>query len=368
MSESINSFEEKVKDLKLQLEGQKSTFDATSEDISKMRKEIELFQDTLELGTYGVYQPQFNFEVSSQYSEKLELNYQKQRLLIKQGAGAKCDRQWVVRGSQSEGKKMTKQYEKLMIFAFNGECEAIISKVKWNNIEKSKERIVKIYENVNTLGSSHEIYVTKSFLECKLEELALTYEYELKKYEEKEEQKRLKEQMKEEERALRELERAKKSAEQDEIVFEKEIEKTKQQLESGLIDNKNELLEKIAQLEAELQLAHERKDRAISMAQQTKVGHIYVVSNIGAFGENVYKIGMTRRLDPKERVKELGDASVPFHFDVHAIIYSENAPQLEYEIHKQFDNQRLNKINYRKEFFKITLDELEKIHSHNNKC
>ncbi|MBK7968040.1 MAG: GIY-YIG nuclease family protein [Bacteroidetes bacterium] len=166
--------------------------------------------------------------------------------------------------------------------------------------------------------------------------------------------------MKEEERALRELERAKKSAEQDEIVFEKEIEKTKQQLESGLIDNKNELLEKIAQLEAELQLAHERKDRAISMAQQTKVGHIYVVSNIGAFGENVYKIGMTRRLDPKERVKELGDASVPFHFDVHAIIYSENAPQLEYEIHKQFDNQRLNKINYRKEFFKITLDELEK--------
>ncbi|MBK7968041.1 MAG: DUF4041 domain-containing protein [Bacteroidetes bacterium] len=181
MSESINSFEEKVKDLKLQLEGQKSTFDATSEDISKMRKEIELFQDTLELGTYGVYQPQFNFEVSSQYSEKLELNYQKQRLLIKQGAGAKCDRQWVVGGSQSEGKKMTKQYEKLMIFAFNGECEAIISKVKWNNIEKSKERIVKIYENVNTLGSSHEIYVTKSFLECKLEELALTYEYELQK-------------------------------------------------------------------------------------------------------------------------------------------------------------------------------------------
>jgi hypothetical protein len=99
--------------------------------------------------------------------------------------------------------------------------------------------------------------------------------------------------------------------------------------------------------------------RAISQAQMTRVGHIYVISNIGSFGEDVYKIGMTRRLDPLDRVRELGDASVPFQFDVHAIIYSEDAPSLEYELHRKFKDRRLNMVNGRKEFFKVALDEVE---------
>jgi hypothetical protein len=102
----------------------------------------------------------------------------------------------------------------------------------------------------------------------------------------------------------------------------------------------------------------------MSMAQQTKVGHIYIISNIGSFGENVYKIGMTRRLEPMDRVKELGDASVPFQFDVHAIIFSDNAPQMEYDLHKKFQDRRLNKINGRKEFFRISLEEIEKYVKH----
>jgi hypothetical protein len=91
----------------------------------------------------------------------------------------------------------------------------------------------------------------------------------------------------------------------------------------------------------------------------TKVGHIYVISNLGSFGQDVYKIGMTRRLDPLDRVRELGDASVPFQFDIHAIIYSENAPQLEYELHKRFAERRLNRVNSKKEFFKVSLEEIE---------
>jgi len=95
------------------------------------------------------------------------------------------------------------------------------------------------------------------------------------------------------------------------------------------------------------------------MAQQTKSGHVYVISNIGSFGDNVYKIGMTRRLEPLDRVKELGDASVPFIFDVHAMIYSDDAPALENSLHKLFDSQRVNLVNSRKEFFKVTLEEIE---------
>jgi len=112
-------------------------------------------------------------------------------------------------------------------------------------------------------------------------------------------------------------------------------------------------------LKQELKEAQEKKERALSMAQQTKRGHIYVISNIGSFGENVFKIGMTRRLDPLDRVRELGDASVPFSFDIHAMIFSEEAPTLEYELHKQFSDNKVNMLNPRKEFFRVTIDEIE---------
>ena len=92
-----------------------------------------------------------------------------------------------------------------------------------------------------------------------------------------------------------------------------------------------------------------------------KAGYVYIISNIGAFGENVYKIGMNRRLDPMERIDELGDASVPFKFDVHAMIFSEDAPALENQLHKAFESKKLNKINSRKEFFNVSLSEIKKV-------
>lgn len=201
--------------------------------------------------------------------------------------------------------------------------------------------------------------ITREFLQLKLEELALTYEYEQKKYEEKEEQRLIREQMREEEKAQRELERAQKEAEDDEKRYQKALDRAKIELGNAASAQAEGLTAQIRELELQLQAAHEKKERAIAMAQLTKVGHIYVISNIGSFGEDIYKIGMTRRLDPMDRVRELGDASVPFQFDVHAIIYSENAPQLEYELHQQFGNHRMNRINHKKEFFKVTLAEIE---------
>ena len=107
--------------------------------------------------------------------------------------------------------------------------------------------------------------------------------------------------------------------------------------------------------------AHEKKERAIAMAQMTKSGHVYVISNIGSFGEDVYKIGMTRRLDPEERIDELGDASVPFDFDIHAMIFSDDAPGLENALHKAFENKKLNMVNLRREFFNVTLEEVKAV-------
>ncbi len=328
--------------------------------FESLEKRIQLYTDTLDLTEYGLFQPKFSFEHSQQYQLELEHVYQQVKKLIADGTAVHCGTEWQVGGSLVEGRKMTKQYSKLMLYGFNGECDANIAKVKWNNAAKIEQRISDAFTTINKLGQSHNISISIEFLQLKLKELSLTYEYEQKKYEEKEEQRRIREQMKEEERAQKEFERAQKEAEDEERKVEKDLEKTRRQLQTAEGDTTvNELNEKIKLLEKSLLEAHEKKERAISMAQLTKVGHIYVISNIGSFGEDVYKIGLTRRLDPQDRIRELGDASVPFQFDVHAVIYSDNAPQLEYELHQKFKERRLNRVNYRKEFFRVTLDEIE---------
>jgi len=320
---------------------------------------IKIYEDTIEINSFGLYQPIFNFDTSANYKDAIESNYSKQKTLIKEGKAAVSDVEWTVGGSASEGKKMMNNQLKLMLFAFNGECDGLISKVKWNNAEKTKEKIINTFENINKLGKAQQLYITEEFLNLKLEELGLSYEFELKKYQEKEEQRILREQMREEEKAQREFERAKKEAEDEELHYQKALQKAQDELLNTNQQNTSILIDKIKDLEEKLALAHEKKERAIAMAQLTKVGHIYVISNIGSFGENVFKIGMTRRLDPIDRIRELGDASVPFHFDVHAVIYSENAPQLENEIHKYFSSHRVNQVNTKKEFFKISLEEIE---------
>ena len=137
------------------------------------------------------------------------------------------------------------------------------------------------------------------------------------------------------------------------------MEKAKAEIAKSAGKELDALNERIKQLEANLQRAHEQKERAISQAQLTKSGHIYIISNVGSFGDHVHKIGMTRRLEPLDRISELGDASVPFDFDVHAMIYSENAPELENALHKRLHDRRLNLVNLRGEFFSVSIDEIE---------
>ncbi|MFZ1687179.1 MAG: DUF4041 domain-containing protein [Flavobacteriales bacterium] len=337
------------------------------ESYEQLTAEVTLYQNTLELHESGIYQPQFTFDTSEEYKVKLEENYARQKEAVKNDLAVTCKTQWQVHGSQAEGKKMTDRFKKLMLFAFNGECDGLIAKVRWNNAQKARERIKKSFDTINKLGSSHQTAIEVNFLLLKQEELSLTHEYEAKKHEEKEEQRRIREAMREEEKAQRELERAQRDAEEEEKRYEKALEKAKQQLGGASADEVKDLQEKIAALEQKLRLAQEQKQRAISMAQQTKVGHIYVISNIGSLGEEVYKLGMTRRLEPKDRIKELGDASVPFEFDIHAIIFSENAPQLEAELHRKFSDRRVNRINHRKEFFRVSLDEIaDVVRQHTN--
>jgi DNA repair exonuclease SbcCD ATPase subunit len=254
---------------------------------------------------------------------------------------------------------MQKQYSKLLLRAFNGECEAAIAKVAWNNATKMEERIRKSFAAINDLGQVMQVSISESYMDLKLAELRLEYELEQKKRDVTEEQRRAREKLREEEKARREVEAELERVAQDEDKVAKAIEKAKVEVAKAQGEEHARLTSRILQLEADLAKVQKRKERARALAELTTAGYVYVLSNIGSFGENVLKIGMTRRLEPADRVKELSDASVPFGFDVHAMVYSENAPTLENAFHERFADRALNPLNPRKEFFRVSVAELE---------
>ncbi|MBF0546192.1 MAG: DUF4041 domain-containing protein [Candidatus Riflebacteria bacterium] len=325
----------------------------------QLQYQVSLFEETLEMADYGIYKPHYDFSDSEAYKKELENIRESERRLIKEDKAVKCLIEWTVGNSKAEGKKMTKQFHKLMMRAFNGECDAALVKVRWDNISKMEERLKKALEGVNKSGETNQSFITQEYFLLKLKELELTYELQEKIKQEKEEQKVIQEQMREEEKERREIERAKMEAEKEETRFQKALEKAREEMAKVKGAKLDELNDKILHLEEQLSKAQAQKERAISQAQLTKAGHVYVISNIGSFGEDVYKIGMTRRLEPRDRVRELGDASVPFEFDVHAMIYSENAPELERRLQKEFASRQLNLMNPRKEFFYVSLEEIE---------
>ncbi len=205
----------------------------------------------------------------------------------------------------------------------------------------------------NGLKQLQDFIRSKDYGDC-----YLAYEYEEQLQKEKEEQRQLREQMREEEKARREAERTEAEAESEEKRYEDALEKARRELEKKSEGEREVYTAKIAELEAQLREAHEKKERAKSLAEQTRRGHVYIISNIGSFGEHIYKIGMTRRLDPMDRIWELGDASVPFDFDVHALVQSDDAPGLERKLHEMFNERRVNRVNERKEFFRVRLEEI----------
>lgn len=284
--------------------------------------------------------------------------YDRKKNFLKEEKATVSGNAWSIDGDYEKGKTLTKQISKLMLRAFNGECEAAVSNVAWNNFETMKKRIERSFETINKLVERWRLALTNEYMELWVRELVLTHEYKERKEKEKEEQRLINARIREEERAQRELEKAEKEAEKEEERTRAALEEARSEMERARAEDAGKFQSRIAELEAALAEATAKKERALSMAQQTKTGYVYIISNIGSFGENVYKIGMTRRQDPMDRVRELGDASVPFQFDVHGMIYSNDAPKLEADIHQRLADKRVNLVNERKEFFHATIQEV----------
>lgn len=358
----------RIIDLEQEIEKRNLDLDTIKKDIITLDEHIQqqldekhqLDADLLALDC-GLYTPHFDFDTSERYKAAMMANREMQKMMINNWDAIKTSADLKSR-KKSLANENLKKLAKLMLRAFNGECDAIMEAVRWNNVLKMVERIKKMYEDINNL-SPNELAIKEDYLKLKIEDLYLTYEYKKKIQEEKEEQARIREQMREERKIQEEIERKERELREQENRA-KELQNL---LDKARLEGLQEAALQYENQLQELQKYIEDNKRSISNAQQTKHGTVYVISNIGSFGENIYKIGLTRRDNPMERVDELGDASVPFKFDVHAFIESDNAPQLEYDLHEKFKNKSVNRVNYRKEFFKVSLNEIiEAVNEHSN--
>ena len=352
--QEINSrYQKQEQELKLQI-------DELNKQISIKSEAIIQLDDEILLQSFGFYKPRYEFENSEIYRIKLEQIREQQKAMVKSQKVTYYNENYFSSGK--DGRLRMKDYTKLLLRSFNNECDASILYVKFNNMNSIEKKITKAFETLNELGQRIQIAISADYLNLKLSELYLCYEYQVKKQEEKEEQRRIREQMREEAKLQKEIEEIKAKIEKEEKHFNNAKTATIELLQKAKTDAERELLKnELTNIQEKLSDIEKDKQDVLYREQNTRAGYVYIISNIGSFGDDVYKIGVTRRLDPQERVDELGDASVPFYFDVHAMVFSDDAPSLENALHKAFDSRRLNRINLRREFFRVTLGEIEDV-------
>ncbi|MET0404882.1 MAG: DUF4041 domain-containing protein [Cystobacter sp.] len=331
--------------------------EALKQTAEALKNVIAGYGNQYVIPTYGLLDELAEDFGHTEAGQRLKGARESMRKMIKAGTAAACD-------YVEESRKTTAI--DFVLDAFNGKTDTILADVKRDNHGTLSQKIRDAFTVVNNNGKAfRSARITSEYLKVRLDELhwaAVTHEL---KEKEREEQRVLKERLREEEKAQREYERAMKEAQKEEEVLRKAMDKARREIEKASDEQKARYEEQLRDLQDKLKTAEEKNQRAISMAQQTRTGHVYVISNLGSFGDDVYKIGLTRRLEPLDRIKELGDASVPFEFDVHSLIPSEDAPALERELHKRFVRMQVNKVNPRKEFFRLTLrqirEELERM-------
>lgn len=352
-------------EVEMSIQNRRKTFEtsyaAAVEQLERLSREVRTLDEQAELQAFGLYKPYYDFDTSEEYKRRLEAVRAEQAGMLKAKSAAVCAIAWTVDGDLKKGAQMVDRVNRLMIRAFNGECDALVAKVRFNNVTAIEERVRKAFEAINKLGEPNRCSIVAAYLDLKLAEVRLAWELQDKIRAEREAERTERERIREEEVAQREFERAQREAEAEERRYEAALAKARADLAGADAARHAAMESRVADLEARLAEAHARKERAISQAQLTRAGHVYVISNEGSFGGGVLKIGMTRRLEPLDRVRELGDASVPFGFDVHALIYSEDAPGLESALHRHFASRRVNLVNDRKEFFEVTIDEVEAV-------
>lgn len=338
VKEEILKLEENKKELSEELIG-------LNKEITVVKKSLIETQEIAMLQEVGVYQYTSVLESSEGYSEKIEeLQTQIKDRNITNGGAITAAQGWTVNGSTTEGAKMIKEFSKLMLRAYNGEVDDALRTLKPYKLQAAIDRVNKVETSIEKLGKTMSIAIDDNYHNLRISEIKLTADYLAMKEDEKERQREEKLRLKEEEKAQKEFEKEKEKLNKELSHHQAVLAKAD---ETGNTQAAEEAKAKIAEVQNGISGVEER-------AANIRTGYVYVISNIGSFGEEVLKIGLTRRLNPEERIQELSDASVPFKFDTHAIIFSADAVSLEKQLHQELDSHRVNKVNGRKEFFRAT--------------
>lgn len=354
---------ERLAQTKVHVAAAQAEVDSAFQNLKDVQKAILVAEDTVELESFALYVPKYQFTNSADYKGRLDAIREEQKESARQLS--KEVESWDHAGvtlTKTEWKQLRKDVLKLSLRAFNSECENCIDNVKFNNFDRMEERIRRSFDACNKLLKRTACWWNDVVLQRKLAELHLAHEFQVKRAQEKEVARQAREDQREQEKLEREIREVRAKIDKERRHFASAIQKLQLRLASAQNDQERENLQARLTEVVQQNGALDEEERLLDYREQNaRAGYVYVISNIGAFGEGVYKIGMTRRLEPMDRVDELGDASVPFRFDVHALVFSDNAPALEAKLHAHFAIGRMNKVNGRKEFFRADLKEIEAV-------
>jgi hypothetical protein len=324
--------------------------------IRELQQQLRELEAKAYLQSIDSYEPKYDFISSGDYILRLENIKSQQEIMRKNNQAYICDTQWKVGESKREGQKMINDLLKLVDFSFETQCKYALKEVKYDNVDPIKTKINTTFERINKLLKKIDCKISSEYLTLKLIELDLQYELEDKKKEEKEREQELKRQTKEREAVEKARQKAE-EAEKRERLHQQELDKVRQEIEQVAqveVEKRKQLELQIQQLER--QIAEDRSER--ENANRVKWGYIYIISNIGSLGRDIYRICMTTNKNPDDYIRNMKPV-VPFEFDKHFKIFSEDAFDTIEKLHNRFHEKRVNEVNSRRDFFKVSLDEIE---------
>jgi hypothetical protein len=331
-------------------------------EIARKRRELLVIEEDLLLETFALYRPTFTLTSSADFKERLERIRDHQKALCKAGEAVRTPEQSVIRLTAAQVKALVSGTAKMMLRAFNNECDYCVDHVRFDSIEAYERRIQRAFETANKLGRPLNVEIAARYKELKLDELRLAYEFQHRRQQEQNERRARREQEREHAKAERELRAARAKMDKERAHIIAATEQYRAKLAAAPAGEMQiDIRQKLESATARLAVLEEHSKRIAQWEAHPRAGYVYVVSNIGSFGPGVFKIGVTRRQNPEERVYELGDASVPFRFDLHAMVFSLDAYDLEAKLHAHFEQCRVNKVNGWKEFFRTDIQDIEAV-------
>jgi len=310
--------------------------------LDALRAQVVITEEVAILQEVGVYEYRHPLSDAVAYEAELQRLREQIKLMTRKDGGAvSATTNWTVDGSAPKGRAMVRDFSKLMLRAYNAEADNLVRSVKPYKVDAASDRLTKVTTTIAKLGKTMDIRISGSYHALRVRELELTADHLEKMAQEKEREREERERLREERKAQQEIERERARLGKERQHFINALQALEAQ---GDDDGVGRLRAQLADV-----------DRAIEdvdyRAANVRAGYVYVISNIGSLGEQIVKVGMTRRLDPQDRVRELGDASVPFRYDVHALFFSNDAVGIETAMHQRLADRRVNRVNLRREFF-----------------